>query len=97
MADFRDGLAIITAMKISSAVKARLMGYAVMIVANVLCDGNTANIQKTLTPQTPMTVRRAGTSDLPNPRRYPDMFSYSILNVYAENMITSLVYPISIT
>ena len=40
MADFRDGLTIITAMKISSAVKARLMGYAVMIVANVLCDGN---------------------------------------------------------
>ena len=75
----------------------KLSGYAVMIVRNVLCDGNTVKIHSILTPHTPMIVRMAGAREMPKPRRYPDIFSYNILNVYAEKTMISLVYPISIT
>lgn len=68
-ASLRDGLYTMTDMNISSAVTDRLTGYAVMIAWKVLCDGNIAKIQNILTPQTPMIVRIAGTSDFPKPRR----------------------------
>ena len=56
-------------MKISSAVAARLMGYAVMIVLNVLLRGKTIFIQAILMPQTPTVVSIAGVNEIPNPRR----------------------------
>ena len=52
--------------------------------------GNSVYIQNILTPHTPSMVSIAGAMDIPNPLRYPDIFSYSILNMYAENIITSL-------
>ena len=84
-------------MNISTAVVARLIGYAVIIVRNVMFCDKTSCIQAIRTPHTPIIVRIAGTSENPNPRRYPDITSYSILNVYAVNIIVSLVYPISTT
>ena len=52
-----------------------------MMASNVRCAGNTNAIQVMRTPTTPITVSSAGTSEMPKPRRYPDMTSYSMLNV----------------
>ena len=86
-----------SAKRISNAVMDRLTGYAIRIARNVRCVGNTVNIHKILTPHTPITVKIAGISEIRKPRRYPDIFSYNILNAYAENTITNLVYPSSMT
>lgn len=56
-------------MKISTAVVERLIGYASMIVLNVLLSGKMVFIHVIRTPQTPMVVSIAGRSEMPNPRR----------------------------
>ena len=56
-------------MKISTAVVARLIGYTSMIDRNVWCSGNTVLIHTMRTPHTPKSVRIAGTSEMPKPRR----------------------------
>ena len=56
-------------MKMSTAVVARLIGYTSRIDRNVWCSGNTVLIQMMRTPHTPKSVKIAGTSEMPNPRR----------------------------
>lgn len=58
-----------SAMKMSTAVVARLIGYTSRIDRNVWCSGNTVLIQMMRTPHTPKSVKIAGTSEMPNPRR----------------------------
>ena len=64
-----DGLHIISAIKIKTAVAERLIGYAVIIVWKVWLCGKTALIQTILIPQMPIVVRIAGVSETPKPRR----------------------------
>ena len=68
-ANLRDGLYTISAIKISKAVTERLNGYAIIMVEKSLCDGNTVYIQTILTTQTPIIVRIAGATEIPNPLR----------------------------
>jgi hypothetical protein len=92
---FRDGLRTSTAAIINTAVTAILTGYADKIDGNVLYVLKTVPIHAILTPHTPRTVSTAGISEIPNPLRYPAIFSYSMEKVYAEKIQMSLVYPLA--
>mgnify|MGYP004592372661 CR=1 FL=1 len=55
-----------------------------MIVLKVGLVGNTKRIQASLMPQTPQVVRRAGTSEMPKPRMYPDITLHRRLKEWAS-------------
>lgn len=57
------------------------------MVTKVGLAGKTNATQKALIPHTPTTVSIEGGSEIPNPRKYPDMFSYAMLNIYTGKIM----------
>ena len=69
----------------------RLTGYTVIMVRKVRLMGNTNCIHAIRMPHTPTMVRMAGVSEIPKPRRYPLMTSYSRLKVWDSVTIISRI------
>ena len=83
--------------RIAIAVIARLIGYTVIIVMKVGDFLNAVKIHARRTPQIPAIAHKAGTSDAPQPRKYPERTSCAKLNMYPVKRNFSLISPISIT
>ena len=92
-----DGRKYNNRQRINTAVNERLTGYANIIVFNLRSIWKIVAIQSIRTPQIPIVVRIAGSTEIPKPRRYPDIFSYSKLNKYAIVIIANRSYPVCIT